>query len=127
MGVPAPGVPVSDTPFVLVAEDLSPADTAALDMSKTLAIVTSQGGPTSHTAILARTMGIPALIGTPVDLESVDGKMAVVDGYTGTFYVDPDEETMKTMEEKRRERSGAEGAASESEGQGEHHPGRQKD
>lgn len=54
MGAPAPGLPVSETPFVLVAEDLSPADTAALDMSKTLAIVTSQGGPTSHTAILAR-------------------------------------------------------------------------
>ena len=52
MGAPAPGLPVSETPFVLVAEDLSPADTAALDMSKTLAIVTSQGGPTSHTAIL---------------------------------------------------------------------------
>ena len=62
MGAPAPGLPVSETPFVLVAEDLSPADTAALDMSKTLAIVTSQGGPTSHTAILARARGIVAVI-----------------------------------------------------------------
>jgi len=62
MGAPAPGLPVSETPFVLVAEDLSPADTAALDMSKTLAIVTSQGGPTSHTAILARARGIVAVV-----------------------------------------------------------------
>ena len=62
MGAPAPGLPQSETPFVLVAEDLSPADTAALDMSKTLAIVTSQGGPTSHTAILARARGIVAVV-----------------------------------------------------------------
>ena len=92
----------TDEPSIIVADDLAPSETVQLDKDKVLAFVTVHGSSNSHTAILARTMGIPALIGTPVDLESVDGKMAVVDGYTGTFYVDPDEETMKTMEEKRR-------------------------
>ena len=62
MGRPAPGVPQSETPFVLVAKDLSPADTASLDLDKTLAIITSEGGPTSHTAILCRARGIVAVV-----------------------------------------------------------------
>ena len=73
MGAPAPGLPQSETPFVLVAEDLSPADTAALDMSKTLAIVTSQGGPTSHTAILARARGIVAVVSAAEAENLTDG------------------------------------------------------
>ena len=91
----------TDEPSIIVADDLAPSETVQLDKDKVLAFVTVHGSSNSHTAILARTMGIPALIGTPVDLETVDGKMAVVDGYTGAFYVDPDEETMKAMEEKR--------------------------
>jgi phosphotransferase system enzyme I (PtsI) len=62
-GVPAPGVPESDTPYILVAHDLAPADTAMLDFTKVLALVTRDGGPTSHTAILARAKSIPALVG----------------------------------------------------------------
>lgn len=62
-GAPLPGIPQSDKPFVLLADDLSPADTAALDMSKTLGIITVQGSPTSHTAILARSRGIVAIVG----------------------------------------------------------------
>ena len=78
MGAPAPGLPVSETPFVLVAEDLSPADTAALDMSKTLAIVTSQGGPTSHTAILARARGIVAVVSAAEAAELENGTNVIV-------------------------------------------------
>ena len=92
----------TDEPSIIVADDLAPSETVQLDKDKVLAFVTVHGSSNSHTAILARTMGIPALIGTPVDLESVDGKTAVVDGYAGIFYVDPDEETVKTMEEKRQ-------------------------
>ena len=92
----------TDEPSIIVADDLAPSETVQLDKDKVLAFVTVHGSSNSHTAILARTMGIPALIGTPVALESVAGKTAVVDGYAGIFYVDPDEETMKTMEEKRQ-------------------------
>ena len=72
-GVPAPGVPESDTPFVLVARDLAPADTALLDLDKVLALITSDGGPTSHTAILARAKSIPAIVGVIGALQLRDG------------------------------------------------------
>ena len=97
MGAPAPGLPVSETPFVLVAEDLSPADTAALDMSKTLAIVTSQGGPTSHTAILARARGIVAVVSATEATELTDGTNVIVNA-KGEITVEPTEEEITAAE-----------------------------
>ncbi|MET0163030.1 MAG: phosphoenolpyruvate-utilizing N-terminal domain-containing protein, partial [Microbacteriaceae bacterium] len=72
-GVAAPGVPESDTPFILVAPDLAPADTALLDLEKVLALITRDGGPTSHTAILARSKSIPAIVGVTGALDLADG------------------------------------------------------
>ena len=82
-GVPAPGVPTSDTPFVLVAPDLAPADTALLDLDKVLGLITRDGGPTSHTAILARSKSIPAIVGVTGALELADGTVVVVDAAAG--------------------------------------------
>ena len=79
LGVEAPGVPESDSPFVLVAKDLSPADTASLDLSKVQAIVTIDGGPTSHTAILARARGIVAVVGAHDACQLKNHQMVVVD------------------------------------------------
>lgn len=92
MGMPAPGVPVSDTPFVLVAEDLSPADTASLDMDKTLAIVTSQGGPTSHTAILARARGIVAVVSAHEAEDLQNGTTVIVNAADSVVIADPTQE-----------------------------------
>lgn len=92
MGMPAPGVPVSDTPFVLVAEDLSPADTVALDMDKTLAIVTSQGGPTSHTAILARARGIVAVVSAHEAEDLQNGTTVIVNAADSVVIADPTQE-----------------------------------
>nr|WP_027870564.1 phosphoenolpyruvate--protein phosphotransferase [[Eubacterium] cellulosolvens] len=89
-----------DEPVIIAADDLMPSETVQLDKDKVLAFVTKFGSANSHTAILARTMNIPALINVPVTPEW-DGKMAVVDGHDGTLYIDPDEETLKAMEEKR--------------------------
>ncbi|NEG97100.1 phosphoenolpyruvate--protein phosphotransferase [Bifidobacterium sp. SMB2] len=88
-GVPAPGVPYSETPFVLVAEDLSPVDIAALDLSKTLAIVTSQGGPTSHTAILARARGIVAVVSAAGADDLTDGEIVIVNAAEGAVTTRP--------------------------------------
>ena len=79
---------------ILVADDLAPSETVQLDKSKVLAFVTRQGSTNSHTAILARTMNIPALCQTPVTKESA-GRMGIVDGFAGCVYVDPDEETLE--------------------------------
>ena len=98
MGAPTPGLPVSETPFVLVAEDLSPADTAALDMSKTIAIVTSQGGPTSHTAILARARGIVAVVSATEATELTDGTNVIVNAAKGEITVEPSEEEITAAE-----------------------------
>lgn len=97
-GVPAPGVPSSDTPFVLVADDLSPADTAALDLDKVLAIVTIQGGPTSHTAILARARGIVAVVSAAEAVELADGTTVVVNAAKGELTVDPSAEEIAAAE-----------------------------
>ncbi len=91
----------SDEPRIIVADDLAPSETVQFDKSKLLAFVTVHGSTNSHTAILARTMGIPALIGTPLALQdSLNGKLAVVDGDEGVFYIDPDEETLMKMQKK---------------------------
>lgn len=87
---------------ILLADDLAPSETVQLDKSKVLSFVTRHGSTNSHTAILARTMNIPALIGIEFS-EDVNGKMGIVDGYTGTLYIEPDGETMKKYEAKKAE------------------------
>jgi phosphotransferase system enzyme I (PtsI) len=89
LGEPMPGIPAPGHPFVLVAADLAPADTATLDPAAVLAIVTERGGPTSHTAILAKTLGIPAVVSCPGALSIADGTVVAVDGSTGTVLVEP--------------------------------------
>ena len=96
------GGALGDEPVIVVAEDLAPSETVQMDKEKLLAFVTRLGSANSHTAILARTMNIPALIEVDIK-EEWNGTMAVVDGYTGTFYIDPDEETLKKMQEKKEE------------------------
>lgn len=89
-------------PTIIIADDLAPSETVQMDKDKVLSFVTVHGSLNSHTAILARTMGIPALIGT-LELhldESLNGAMAVVDGNDGCVYIDPDEETLVQMQEK---------------------------
>ncbi len=91
-------------PVVIAAEDLAPSETVQFEKDKLLAIVTRQGSANSHTAILARTMDIPAVIQADMVLDpEYDGKYVIVDGFTGEIYVDPDEETRKRMEEKMAE------------------------
>lgn len=95
-------------PVIVVAEDLAPSETVQMDKSQVLGFVTRQGSSQSHTAILARTMNLPALIGIPVKAEW-DGKLAAIDGINGILYVDPDEETLEKMqllqkEEQERQR-----------------------
>lgn len=89
-------------PTIIIADDLAPSETVQMDKDKVLSFVTVHGSLNSHTAILARTMGIPALIGT-LELhldESLNGAMAVVDGNDGCVYIDPDEETLVQMQGK---------------------------
>ena len=89
-------------PVIVAAEDLAPSETVQMDKSQVLGFVTRQGSSQSHTAILARTMNLPALIGIPVKAEW-DGKMAAIDGINGILYVDPDEETLKKMQLLQKE------------------------
>ena len=88
-----------DKPSIIIADDLMPSETVQLDKEKVLAFVTKFGSSNSHTAILARTMNIPALIDVPIEAEW-NGRTAIVDGHTGTFYLDPDEKTMAEMQAK---------------------------
>ena len=94
----------ADEPKIIVAEDLAPSETVQLDKDKVLSFVTVKGSLNSHTAILARTMAIPALVNTSMSLESeMDGKLGIVDGANGTFYVDPDEATLEEMKKRQEE------------------------
>ena len=94
----------ADEPKIIVAEDLAPSETVQLDKDKVLSFVTVKGSLNSHTAILARTMAIPALVNASVPLESeIDGRLGIVDGANGTFYVDPDEETLAEMKKRQEE------------------------
>ena len=90
-----------DQPAILVADDLTPSETVQLDKSKLLGFITRHGSSNSHTAILARTMNIPALIGVDFD-DSWNGRTAVLDGYNHCVYIDPAQELLTAMEEKRR-------------------------
>lgn len=93
---------LGDEPVILAAKDLAPSETVQMDKTKLLGFVTEFGSSNSHTAILARTMNIPALIGIPVD-EKLEGRTAVIDGVTATLILDPDEETLKLYQEKKQE------------------------
>lgn len=92
---------LEDQPAILAADDLTPSETVQLDKSKLLGFITRRGSSNSHTAILARTMNIPALIGVDFD-ESWDGKLAVLDGYNHCVYIDPAQELLAAMEEKHK-------------------------
>jgi len=91
-----------DQPAILVADDLTPSETVQLDKSKLLGFITRYGSSNSHTAILARTMNIPALIGVDFD-DSWDGQSAILDGYNHCVYIDPAAELLASMEAKRKE------------------------
>jgi phosphotransferase system enzyme I (PtsI) len=95
--VEMPGVPESDEPFVLVAADLAPADTAALEGGQCVALVTEQGGPTSHTAIIARSLGLPAIVGVSGATAIADAAVVLVDGDRGTIEVDPAESSIAAV------------------------------
>jgi phosphotransferase system enzyme I (PtsI) len=90
LGLPMPGLPDPGHRFVLVARDLAPADTAALDPAVVAAIITEEGGPTSHTAILAKSMGLPAIVASPAAAGRADGTEVLVDGGTGLVVPDPE-------------------------------------
>jgi phosphotransferase system enzyme I (PtsI) len=109
LGQPMPGLPDPGHPYVLVARDLAPADTATLKPEKVQAIVTEEGGPTSHTAILAAALGIPAVVACAGALELADGVTVAVDGGAGTVVVDPTQETLdlvRRVAEARAKRRG---------------------
>jgi phosphotransferase system enzyme I (PtsI) len=98
LGVPAPGLPDPGHPFILVARDLAPADTATMIPARVLAFVTAEGGPTSHTAILARALGIPAVVACPEVLTLAQGTLLAVDGATGEVEAAPGEAAVRSAE-----------------------------
>jgi phosphotransferase system enzyme I (PtsI) len=99
LGVPLPGLPDPGHPYVLVAEDLTPADTATLDKGAVLGIVTAAGGATSHTAIIAKSLGIPAVVGCRGADALADGASVLVDGTDGAVLVDPAAEVVEARRE----------------------------
>jgi len=107
LGVPMPGVPDSDEPYVLIARDLAPADTALLDPTLVLGFVTEEGGPTSHSAILARALGVPAVVALPGAGEIAEGTVVAVDGSTGEIFVEPSQEKRAEMESASAARKAA--------------------
>ncbi len=108
-GVPAPGVPEPGHPFVLVATDLAPADTALLDLDQVLAVVTLEGGPTSHTAILAREKGIVAVVGA-AEADLSDGQTVIVDAAQDLVIVDPSDAQIAEAEQRAADREAARNA-----------------
>ncbi|MGY3684072.1 phosphoenolpyruvate--protein phosphotransferase [Streptomyces sp. TE33382] len=112
LGVPMPGVPDSDEPYVLIARDLAPADTALLDPTLVLGFVTEEGGPTSHSAILARALGVPAVVALPGAGELAEGTVIAVDGSTGEIFVHPTDEKRAEMESAAAARKAALAASS---------------
>ncbi|MFI6549688.1 phosphoenolpyruvate--protein phosphotransferase [Streptomyces prunicolor] len=107
LGVPMPGVPDSDEPYVLIARDLAPADTALLDPTLVLGFVTEEGGPTSHSAILARALGVPAVVALPGAGELAEGTVVAVDGSTGEVFVNPSDEKKEQLESAAAARKAA--------------------
>ena len=106
-GVPAPGVPTSDSPFILVAPDLAPADTALLDLDRVLGLITRDGGPTSHTAILARSKSIPAIVGVAGALDLTDGTVVIADAANGSVRVAPNDSEVSDVRRRIAERAAA--------------------
>ncbi|MCH8562740.1 phosphoenolpyruvate--protein phosphotransferase [Nesterenkonia sp. YGD6] len=100
-GLPAPGIPDPGHPFILVAEDLAPADTALLNLDQVLALVTIQGGPTSHTAILAREKSITAIVGVAEAESLLEGQQVIVDAGAGAVIADPTQEQLDEAEARR--------------------------
>jgi len=100
LGLPMPGVPDPGHPFVLVADDLAPADTATLDPANVIGLITERGGPTSHTAILARSLGLPAVVGCTGALDVTDGTLVTVDGTTGQVRTGVGEEDVAEARER---------------------------
>lgn len=107
LGVPMPGVPDSDEPYVLIARDLAPADTALLDPSLVLGFVTEEGGPTSHSAILARALGVPAVVALAGAGGLAEGTVVAVDGSSGEVFVEPSAEKRAGLEHAAAEREAA--------------------
>jgi phosphotransferase system enzyme I (PtsI) len=101
LGLPEPGVPALTRPSVVVARDLAPADTAALELDKVLAIVIEQGGPTGHTAIIAGQLGIPCVVRVTGAGDLVDGTEVAVDAAAGTVVVEPDEQVKERVAARR--------------------------
>ncbi len=93
---------IGEEPVIVIAEDLAPSETVQMDKEKLLAFVTRYGSSNSHTAILARTMNIPALIDVDIQTEW-DGKLAIIDGYSGTLYIEPDAEILNQMKKRQEE------------------------
>ena len=103
LGGRATGIAASGEPVIIVADDLAPSETVQLNKDLVLSFVTVHGSVNSHTAILARTMSIPALIGTAIPLtDDIDGKVGIVDGKNGCIYVDPDEDTLSKMQQLKQ-------------------------
>lgn len=104
LGDRSTGIAASEEPVIIVADDLAPSETVQLNKDLVLSFVTVHGSVNSHTAILARTMSIPALIGTAIPLtDDIDGKVGIVDGKNGCIYVDPDEDTLGRMQQLKLE------------------------
>ena len=104
LGGRATGIAASGEPVIIVADDLAPSETVQLNKDLVLSFVTVHGSVNSHTAILARTMSIPALIGTAIPLtDDIDGKVGIVNGKNGCIYVDPDEDTLGRMQQLKLE------------------------
>jgi len=107
LGMPAPGVPAFSTPSVIVADDLAPAETATLDRALVVGIVTQGGGRTSHTAILAAQMGIPAVVQVPRATEIPTGTIVALDGDSGAVTINPDQDLLNEQERRRKRRTEA--------------------
>jgi phosphotransferase system enzyme I (PtsI) len=116
IGRSVPGVPDPGHPFVLLAVDLAPADAAGLDAARCLAIVTEEGGPTSHTAIIARALGIPAVVAAHGAMAIPDGTLLLVDGTTGELIVEPSVDQQATAGARQATRDALSGAGSTADG-----------
>lgn len=102
LGIPIKNLSELDETVIIIAKDLTPSDTAQLDKNKVLAFATDMGGRTSHTAIMARSLEIPAVVGLKEISDNVkDGDIVIIDGLNGLLLVNPDEETLRSFEEKR--------------------------
>lgn len=102
LGVPTPGIPELTTAAIVVAHDLSPADTASADLEKVAGIITEVGGPTSHTAIIAGQLGVPCVVGADGATGLADGSLALVDAAVGTVVPQPSSEAVAAVEQRQR-------------------------